>query len=188
MFETQNALPSQSRWFAAVRGIVAILFGIIALVWPGISLFVLVYLFGAYVLVNGVFALIGAFQMRSVTSAWWAILIEGLLGIVIGLMTFFWPGMTVLVLLMLIATWAVILGIFEIVAAFASHVSAGERWMSGIAGALSIVFGILLFTRPGPGLLTVIWLIGFYAIVWGILLIAYSLQRHETTAFPQMQH
>ena len=186
MLAVENVHPGQLRWLAAVRGIVAILFGIAALVWPGISLLILVYLFGAYVLANGLLALFSMFRERRLVSAWWAVLLEGLVGIAAGLVVFLWPGITILVLLMLIAAWAVVLGIFEIAAAFASDKAAGERWMMGIAGALSIIFGILLFRHPGPGLLTVIWLIGFYAIIWGITLIAYSLQRSQKAHLPQM--
>lgn len=186
MLELQNALSSQVRWLAAVRGIVAILFGIMALVWPGISLLVLVYLFGAYAFVNGVLALISAFRVRPLISMWWAVLLEGLAGIAIGLVTFFSPGITGLGLLLLIAVWAVIVGIFEIATAFSSDASAGERWMTGIAGVLSAVFGVLLFMRPGAGLLALVWLIGFYAIIWGIMLIAYSWQRHGAASHPQM--
>lgn len=186
MLEVQNTLAGQLRWTAALRGIVAILFGIVALVWPAISFLVLVYLFGWYALINGVLALVTAFQVRTQISSWWGLLLEGLVGIVIGLLTFFWPGITGLVLLLLIAIWAVILGICEIAAALASNVSAGERWMIGITGALSVVFGILLFTHPGAGLLALSWLIGFYAIMWGIILISYSLQRHEVISRPQL--
>src|SRR5205807_8228999 len=107
-------------------------------------LIAMVYLFGAFALITGILALIAAFQARRFFSSWWAILIEGLVGIAIGLLAFFWPGITALVLLALIAIWAIITGIFEIAAAFSQEASAGERWMMGIAGLLSIIFGILL--------------------------------------------
>lgn len=187
MLGVRSAPLGQLRWFAALRGISAILFGIIALVWPGISLFVLVYLFGAFAIVNGLLALVAAFRVRQLFSMWWTVLLEGLAGIVIGLLTFFWPGITALLILVFIASWAVFLGICELAAAFSGGSSTGERWMTGIAGALSVVFGILLFARPAAGLLVVIWLIGFYAIVWGIVLVAHALQRHETVALPQME-
>lgn len=185
MLEVRNALIDQLRWQAAVRGILAIIFGILVLVWPGISLLVLVYLFGALALVNGFLALIAAFQLRPILFSVWPLVLEGLAGIAIGLLTFFWPGITSLVLLLLIAIWAVVLGICEIAAAFSSNASAGERWMTGIAGAFSIIFGILLLLQPRAGLLAVVWLIGFYAIIWGIVLISYSMQRRGTIAHPQ---
>jgi uncharacterized membrane protein HdeD (DUF308 family) len=180
MLEIKNAVVDQLHWHAAVRGIIAILFGIIALVLPGISLLVLIYLFGAFAMMSGILALIAAFDLRPIISLWWTVLLEGLAGIIIGLITLFWPGITGLVLLLFIAFWAVALGICELAAAFSSSASPSERWMTGIAGALSIVFGILLFTHPGAGLLTVIWLIGFYAIIWGIVLLAYAVQRQKT--------
>jgi uncharacterized membrane protein HdeD (DUF308 family) len=188
MLEAQNTLAGQLRWLAAVRGIVAILAGIVVFIWPGISLIALVYLFGIYAFMNGILAIVVAFQVRSTTSSWWALLIEGLVGIATGCLTFFWPGITVLVLLMLIAFWAVLLGIFEIAAAFVSHDTMGERWMMGIAGALSLLFGVLMFRHPGAGLLTVIWLIGFYAIIWGITLIACAVQQHGPAPLSHMEH
>jgi uncharacterized membrane protein HdeD (DUF308 family) len=186
MQAVQGAHPGQARWLVALRGIVAILFGIVALIWPGISLIILVYLFGAYVLANGLLALFSLFRGRQLVSAWWAVLIEGLVGIAAGILVFAWPHITILVMLMLIASWAIILGVFEVAAAFSSERTAGERWMAGIAGALSIVFGILLFRRPLPGLLTLIWLFGFYAIVWGITLIAHSMQQRRALPLSQV--
>lgn len=181
MLEMQGTYGRQLRWLAAVRGIVAILAGIVVFFWPGISLLALIYLFGLYALINGVLAIIAALQVRAIISSWWALLIEGLVGIATGCITFFWPGITVLVLLMLIAIWAMLLGIFEIAAAFVSYGSMGERWLTGVAGALSVLFGLLMFRHPGVGLLTVIWLIGFYAIVWGIMLIAFAMQARGAT-------
>ena len=186
MYEVRGTHPGQVRWLVALRGLVAIFFGIVALIWPGISLVLLVYLFGAYVLANGLLALFSAFRGRQLVSAWWAVLIEGLVGIAAGLLVFFWPHITILVMLMLIASWAIVMGVFEIAAALSSWRTAGERWIMGIAGALSIVFGILLFRHPLPGLLTLIWLLGFYAIVWGIMLIVHALQRREVVPLPQV--
>ncbi|MGH2510072.1 MAG: HdeD family acid-resistance protein [Ktedonobacteraceae bacterium] len=188
MLDAQRNVPGHFRWLAMVRGLVAIAAGIIAFVWPGISLVVLVFIFGAYSLINGVLAIIVAFLARSITSSWWALLIEGLVGIAIGATTFFWPHITIFALLLLIAIWAVLLGIFEISAAFTSHAGTGERWMLGVAGALSILFGVLLLVHPGVGLLTVVWLVGFYAIAWGITLIAHSFQQHGPTAPPSLEH
>jgi uncharacterized membrane protein HdeD (DUF308 family) len=186
MFGTNTAaLEGSPGAFSAVRGILAILFGIIALVWPGISLLALTYLFGAYALINGLVAIVSAIRGRSTIKSWWAVLIEGLAGVAIGLLTFFWPHVTILALLLLIATWSVIIGILEIGIAFSSRAATGERWMIGIAGALSIIFGILLFTHPGAGLLAMIWLLGFYSIVWGIILIAHSFQRPRAMPYSQ---
>lgn len=188
MLDVQRTRSSHFHWLAAVRGLIAIAAGILAFVWPGISLVILVYLFGAYALLNGILAIIVAFGVHSIFSAWWALLIEGLVGIAIGVITFFWPHITILVLLLLIAIWAVLLGVFELAVAFTSHAAKGERWMMGVAGALSVLFGVLLFVHPGVGLLTIMWLIGFYAIAWGITLIAYTLQQHGPPARPSLEH
>ncbi|GHO42356.1 HdeD family acid-resistance protein [Ktedonospora formicarum] len=168
--------PQSTIWMA-IRGIIAILFGIAALVWPGLTLFILIYLFAAYVLVDGIFAVIASFQGRRYTRYWWVIFIEGLIGIAIGIIAFSSPGLTAVALLFLIATWAILTGIFELINAFSGRRPAESEWAMGIAGALSIVLGILLFAQPGAGLLTIVWLIGIYAIVWGLVLIARSFQR-----------
>jgi uncharacterized membrane protein HdeD (DUF308 family) len=188
MLETSSARSDQLHWMALARGLVAILFGILAIVWPAISLVILVYLFGAYALVNGIIAVFSAFERHRTSSLWWMVLIEGLFGVAAGLVTFFWPAITAFVLFTLIAIWALALGLCEIIAAFASNASTGERWISALTGVLSILFGILLLARPVVGLLTVIWLIGFYAIMWGIMLLAFAFQKHgtATNSLPQM--
>lgn len=184
MFEADRVRAGQVHWLAAVRGLVAIAAGVLAFVWPGISLVVLMYLFGAYAFINGILAIIVALDMRRVISTWWALLIEGLVGIAAGIATFFWPHLTLVVLFLLIAVWAVLLGIFEIITALASRAAPGARWMVAVAGAFSILFGVFLFLHPGIGILTIIWLIGFYAIAWGITLIAYAFQRHGSPVPP----
>lgn len=188
MFERQRTFTEQFRWLAVIRGLVAIAAGVLAFVWPGISLIILVYIFAIYSIVNGFLAIIIAFGVRSLLSAWWALFIEGLVGIAIGIITFFWPHITMLALLLLIAVWAALLGIFEVAAAFTNNVPAGERWMVGVAGALSILFALLLFVHPGVGLLTIIWMVGFYTIAWGITLIASALQRHRPPSLSVLEH
>lgn len=158
-------------WGFALRGLIAILFGIVALVWPGITLTVLIYLFGAYVLVDGIFAIIAGVASRETNERWWALLLEGLAGIIFGLLTFFWPGVTALVLLYFIAAWAILTGIFEIITAIRLRREIrGEGWMI-LSGVLSILLGIVLFVYPGASAISLIWLIGAYAIVFGIVMI-----------------
>jgi uncharacterized membrane protein HdeD (DUF308 family) len=158
-------------WVFLLRGVLAILFGIICFAMPGMALTVLVALFAAFALVDGVFTIIGAIKHREEVKHWWAYLLEGLLGVGIGVATWFWPGVTALALLYLIAFWAIATGIFEIVAAWKLREEIEGEWALGLAGVLSVVFGVLLIARPGAGALAVIWLIGVYAILFGILLI-----------------
>ena len=159
---------SRNWWMYAVRGVVAIIFGVVALIWPGQALQALVLVFGAYALVDGIFAVIAGIAARGYFERWWAVLLEGVAGVVIGLLTFFWPNITALVLLYFIAAWALITGIFEIVAAIQLRRVITDEWMLILGGLLSIIFGILLFVFPVAGAVSLIWLIGIYAVVFGI--------------------
>lgn len=168
-----------STWLMAIRGVIAIIFGIAALLWPGRTLLILVYLFGAFAIVDGILAAVASVQLRHLTSYWWIILLEGIFGIIIGIVAFALPGVTALALLFLVATWAILTGILELVSAFSGRAPARREWAMGIAGVLSIVLGILLVIQPGAGLLTIVWLIGIYAIAWGFTLLVRAFQHRE---------
>jgi uncharacterized membrane protein HdeD (DUF308 family) len=162
---------SRRWWVFALRGVFAILFGVLALVWPRLTLLAMVLLFGAYALVDGIFAVVAGIASYGTNERWWAELLEGVVGILLGLLTFFWPGMTALILLYLIGAWALVTGILEIAAAFRlRRVIAGE-WLLILGGLLSILFGVFLFISPGAGALSLLWLIAVYAIAFGIILI-----------------
>jgi uncharacterized membrane protein HdeD (DUF308 family) len=166
-------------WMILLRGILAILFGIAAFIWPGLTIEVLVLLFGAYALVDGIFAVIVGIQQYGETERWWTALPEGIAGIVLGVLTLLWPGTTATVLLAFIAAWAIVTGVFEIAAAvWLRKVIEGE-WALILAGALSVLFGVLLVLQPTAGALAIIWLIGAYAIVFGVLfsILAFELRR-----------
>lgn len=173
-------------WFMVIRGLAAVLFGLIALLRPGLTLLVLVYFFGAYALVSGVMAVVASIEMRRVFSRWWVVLIEGLAGIAAGLIAFAWPGITALALLYLIAFWAVLTGVLELVAAFSGRMPLALEWTLALAGIFSILFGAYLIILPGAGLLSLVWLTGIYALVFGILLIIRAFQfRSADTALMQ---
>lgn len=156
-------------WLFALRGVLAIVFGALALLWPGQTKLVLVLLFGTFVLVDGIFALISGIAFRAYFVRWWAIALEGLAGMVIGLSTFIWPDVTGLALLYFIAAWAIITGIFEIlVAIHFQDVIAGE-WAMIFNGLLSAFFGCLLLAFPAVGVVGLVWLIGIYAITAGVM-------------------
>ncbi len=159
-------------WAVGLRGLAAIVFGVLAFIWPQIALTVLVLLFGAYALWDGVFAVIAALRFRSGEGHRWLLFIEGLAGIAAGLITFFYPGITAFVLLYVIAAWAIITGVMEILAAIRLRREIQGEWLLLISGLLSVVFGILLVIFPSAGALAVVWLIAAYAILFGILLIA----------------
>lgn len=161
-----------SRWWVlALRGVLAVIFGIIALVWPNLTLLSLVIVFGTYALVDGIFAVIAGVSSIGRGGRWWAMLLVGLSGIGIGLLTFFNPGITALVLLMYIAAWAIISGVFEIVSAIQLRKVISNEWVMIASGFLSVLFGVLLVLFPGAGALSVTWIIGSFALVFGILLI-----------------
>src|SRR2546423_1350819 len=160
-------------WVLAVRGALAVLFGLLALIWPGITVLALVALFGAYCLVDGVIA-IGTALFGGVAAAgrrgW--LVVEGIAGVVAGIITFAWPGITTLVLLWLIAFWALVTGVMEIVAAIRLRRELQGEWLLIVSGALSVLFGILLIVWPASGALALITLIGIYALIFGVALIA----------------
>ena len=154
-----------------MRGLIAVLFGILTFIYPGISLTALVYLFGAYALVDGLFTIISAFNAPKGYRHWWVLLLGGVLGTIAGVLSFILPGITALVLLYLIAAWAIVTGIFEIAAAIRLRKEITGEWLLALGGVLSVLFGILLIAFPSTGALAVLWLIGAYAIVFGVLLI-----------------
>ena len=160
------------------RGLAAILFGVLMLVWPGLSLAVLVLLFGIFAVINGVTAVAAAIRGRH-EPHWGVLLFEGILGVLAGAVALVWPGITALAFLFLIAAWAILTGILELVAPLAFPMSFGRGLLSALAGIVSIVFGVLIAAQPAAGLLTVVWLIGIYAIVFGILFIVRYFQARS---------
>lgn len=155
-----------------LRGIVALLFGVLTLLNPAVTLAVLVLWFGAYALVDGVSAIVSAIAHRHGEPHWVALLIGGVVSIAAGLVTLAMPGLTALVLLYVIAAWAVVRGASEIATAIRLRRVLRGEWLLALAGALSVAFGVVLFLRPGAGALAVVVWIGAYALVLGILLIA----------------
>jgi len=168
-------------WMLVVRGIAAILFGALALMWPGISLLALVFLWGAYAMADGVFGLMLAAGTGAGGGRWGWLLLEGLLGIGAGLVAFIWPGMTALVLLVIIAFWAVLTGIAEIVAAVELRRVVQREWILALSGILSIAFGVLMLLFPRAGALAFVMVIGVYATVFGALLVGLGVRLHRLT-------
>jgi uncharacterized membrane protein HdeD (DUF308 family) len=147
----------------------------------------LVIVWGAYALADGILALVAAYRVRDQGKPFWSLVIVGLLGIAAGIVTFIWPGMTALVLLLFIAAWAVVMGIFQIIAAIRLRKEIQNEWLLGLSGVLSVLFGIIMFAQPGAGALAVIWVIAAYAIVFGVLLVWLGLRlkkRSESRTAP----
>jgi uncharacterized membrane protein HdeD (DUF308 family) len=176
-------LVAHDWWVFAIRGIAAIVFGILAFVWPERTLTVLVFLFGAYVLVDGVSLLIAlARGDAGARRDAWAVGIMGVLGIVVGVATFVWPGLTALTLLYLVAFWAIATGAFQVIVAIALRRELeGEFWMA-LGGVASIVFGALLVASPGDGLITLVWLVGIWSVVFGVSNLGLANRLHKVDA------
>jgi uncharacterized membrane protein HdeD (DUF308 family) len=166
---------SRNWWAVSLRGLAGILFGIITFFAPAISLAALVLLFGAYALVDGVLAIVTAVRRRG-ADRWWLLLLEGLVGIAAGVLTFLWPAITAIALLYVIAAWALVTGAFEIAAAIRLRKAITGEWLLALSGIFSIGLGVLLVLFPGPGALAVTIWIGAYAFVFGALLFALGLR------------
>lgn len=166
-------------WTTLCRGILWILFGLVIIAQPGISLMTLILLFGLLFLVDGLASIFAAFSGRDESENWWVLLFAGLASIAVGVLTFFSPGATALVLLYFVAFWAIVQGILEIVAAFHLRKEiSGEIWL-GLAGLISIAFGVFLLARPGAGMLALLWLLAAYAIAFGTLLILHAFEARS---------
>ena len=169
-------------WALLLRGIAAVLFGLAAIFWPGLTLYVLIIFFGAYALVDGVLAIVAG--IRGTGGRRWLLLAEGVLGVLAGLVAFFYPGITALVLLYVIAFWAILTGVLKIVMSISLRREIENEWLMGLGGVLSVLFGVVLAVLPGVGLLSLVWLIGIYAIVFGVALIvlAFRVRSHRQEA------
>jgi uncharacterized membrane protein HdeD (DUF308 family) len=176
-----NLVLVRNWWAVALRGAAAVLFGLIAFLMPGVMLGAIVLLFGAYSLVDGIFSIIAGFRAAERHERWWPFALEGLLSILVGLIAFLMPAAAAFALLFVIAAWAIITGVLRISAAIRLRKEIRGEWMLILNGALSVILGILLIVIPGAGLVTLIWWLGAYAVIWGITLItlAFRLRAHR---------
>lgn len=172
-------------WLTLVRGLAAVAFGIAAFAWPRLTVITLILLFAAYVLADGLFALFAAIKGREHGMPTWWLAIIGLLGVAIAGVTFFWPGVTATLLMMMIGAWALVRGIFEVIAALQLWKEFDDAWMLVLSGVVSIVFGGAVLLMPGAGALALVWLIGAYAILFGLILVVLAFrlkQLNDVTA------
>jgi uncharacterized membrane protein HdeD (DUF308 family) len=171
-------------WALALRGALAVLFGVLAFVMPGLTVAFLIALFGAYALIDGVLAIVAGVKAAEHHERFGSLLLRGILGIAAGIVAFIFPGPTAVVLTLMIAAWAIVTGVLEIVAAVHLHRAHGE-WLLIVNGALSVLFGLLLVIVPAIGILTLVWIIGGYAIVSGIIMLMLGFRlraRHVRSA------
>lgn len=169
-------LLGRNWWTLALRGAIAILFGLLLFFFPGITLATAIFLFGLFALLGGILVVIAAIKDRQEYDRWWLLLSQGLIGIGIGLLTLFWPTAVTLIVLYVIAAWAILSGILEIVAAIQLRRAIDNEWLLGLAGVLSVIFGLILVFWPVAGILAILWVIGIYAIIFGVLLLLLALR------------
>jgi uncharacterized membrane protein HdeD (DUF308 family) len=169
-------------WQVAVRGLIALIFGIMLLAWPEVSLFIFAILFGAFAFVDGIFTLVAAVNYKAGAGQRTWLFVRGILGIIVGIITFFWPAITMLALVLLIGAWALIAGIMELNFAFRAVKERGAKWLFAISGILSIILGILLLVSPIAAAIAVIWVIGAYAVIVGIVLIVLGFRLRSSKA------
>ena len=168
---------AENWWLLLLRGIAAIAFGALAFVWPGITLLALTLMWGFYAIADGVLALWAAIASKGgeIAPRWW-LAVVGIAGILAGALTFVWPGMTALVLLMFIASWAIVIGVLQIWGAIRLRKEIEGEWLLGLSGLLWVAFGVIMFVQPGAGALALIWWIGSFAILAGCVYIALAFQ------------
>jgi uncharacterized membrane protein HdeD (DUF308 family) len=163
-----SKVVSRIWWAVGLRGILAILFGIMALIFTGQTLLALVYVFGAFALVAGLAQIVTAMRAGEAHMRWGWLAFAGIISVAAGIVTFVWPGITALALLFVIAAWALITGVAEIIFALSWPDTLAHPWLAALSGALSVVFGILLVVWPRSGVIALTWLVGIYAILYGI--------------------
>ncbi len=165
---------SKHWWLVALRGGLAVLLGILAWTWPGVTLLALIVLWGAYSIADGVLALIMAYHWRDSGKPLWTLILIGVAGIAAGVVALLWPQVTALVLLLFIAAWAIAIGVLQIVTAIRIRKEIDNEWLLGLSGLVSLIFGGLMIAKPGAGALAVVWVIGLFAVLFGALLLALS--------------
>jgi uncharacterized membrane protein HdeD (DUF308 family) len=166
-----------------IRGIVGIVFGLVAFAWPAITIAALVVIFGLYAFIDGVTNLFIGLRHRMRRGRSWATAVQGIVGIVAGVLAFIWPSATALALVIFIGAWAIVTGVFEIAAAIKLRKEITGEWMLALSGMLSVVFGVLVFAFPGAGAVGIAWVLGAYTVAAGVVLVALGVRlRTKLTA------
>lgn len=165
-----------------IRGIAAILFGIAAISWPGLTVATLVLLFGFYILTDGILGVINAVQYRKITTHWLYWLLEGALGVIVGVLTLILPGTTAFILLVCVAIWAIMGGALRIVTAVRLGKQIKGTWILFVSGLLSVAFGFAIVALPHAGLVSIAWIIGFWAVAFGTVFVLLALRLRRVGA------
>jgi uncharacterized membrane protein HdeD (DUF308 family) len=174
-----DELLRDSWWMLALQGVLALTFGILAMLWPGATLLVLVAFFAAWMFLSGGVSVYAAIKHRNTDKGWWAVLLRGIVSLAAGLIAVFNPGITILVLVLLMGANALVTGILEIVMAIRLRKSIEREWLLALAGAVSVIFGVLVFLFPAAGALVMVWLVSFYAVFTGVLLVTLAFRARK---------
>jgi uncharacterized membrane protein HdeD (DUF308 family) len=169
-----TAMVSRIWWAIVLRGVLAVLFGVVALFYTGQTLLALIYVFGAYAVLDGLLALVAAVRAGEAHRRWGWLVFAGLVGVAAGIVSFVWPGLTALAVVFIVAAWAIIGGVAEIAFALSWPDTLAHPWLAALAGAVSVVYGVLLAVWPRSGAVALTWLLGLYAIAYGVTLLYYA--------------
>jgi uncharacterized membrane protein HdeD (DUF308 family) len=172
-------------WLLVVRGLLAILFGLIALFWPGLTWLILIVMFGGYAIMDGVFAMLSGVVSSSYSPRWWVFLLEGVVSVAAGVIAWMRPGLASFVLIIVIAVWAILTGVLEIAAAIRLRREIKNEWMLALGGFVSIVLGVLMFFQPATGGLVITLMIGAYALMFGMLLVMLGFRLRKLDIRPR---
>ena len=166
-------------WTFAVQGLAALVFGILTMIWPGTSLRVMIALFGAFAIVTGVLLVAGSFNAARQRLHWGSLLAAGILDVVVGLVTWFWPGLTALAVLYLVVAWALVTGVLYIVASVELREEIPHAWLLTLTGVLSLVLAVVLAVDPRDGILSLVYVVGIYAILGGIAELVFAFRLRD---------
>lgn len=184
-----HSVLRENWWAIALRGLIGVLIGIVAFFLPLPTMVALVWLFGAYAFLDGLFNLIAVWR-RGRTRPWWALALEGVLGLGAGIISFIWPGITAIALVYLIAAWAIVTGVLEIVAAIRLRKEIKGEWVVALSGVFSLILGVLFAFAPDAGAVALVWSWGAYTTAFGLLLIwlGFRLRARHQEAKAQATH
>ena len=171
-------------WLVALRGLLAIVFGAAAFIWPGLTWLVLILMFGVYAILDGIFAMVSGVVQSRYSPRWWVFLVEGFISLMAGVIVLAQPGLAGLALVFVIAVWAVLTGLLEVIAAIRLRREIRDEWMLGFGGFLSIMLGLLMLLQPGAGGLVITLMVGAYALIFGILMVALSFRLRRLNRRP----
>jgi uncharacterized membrane protein HdeD (DUF308 family) len=166
-------------WLFLIRGLFGLALGVYALLFPGATLAVVVILIGAYLIVDGIVAVAKAVQILRTDKHWWALLLEGIIGIAAGIAIFAWPGLSVLTLAFLVGYWAIISGVLGIVSALRLRTHVRGEWLYLLFGVISVIFGIFVLLAPATGLIYIVWMISIYGFVMGVTMIGLAIRAQR---------